>query len=58
MHRSGPWRWERLADFHLLLFLSKHLDLADMSLIVTTVRERGAIADGYRLIIDSIAGIE
>ena len=48
----------RLADFHLLLFLSKHLDHADMALIVAAVKERGAIADGYKLIIDSIAGIE
>lgn len=47
----------RLADFHLLLFLSKHLDHADMALIVAAVKERGAIADGYKLIIDSIAGI-
>ena len=48
----------RLADFHLLLFLSKHLDHADMALIVAAVKERGNIADGYKLIIDSIAGIE
>lgn len=48
----------RLADFHLLLFLSKHLDQADMALIVAAVKERGVIADGYKLIIDSIAGIE
>lgn len=48
----------RLADFHLLLFLSKHLDHADMALIVAAVKERGVIADGYKLIIDSIAGIE
>uniref|UniRef100_A0A7S0T130 MPN domain-containing protein n=1 Tax=Mantoniella antarctica TaxID=81844 RepID=A0A7S0T130_9CHLO len=48
----------RLADFHLLLFLSLHLDLSDMALIVAAVKERGVIADGYRLIIDSIAGVE
>jgi hypothetical protein len=29
-----------------------------MALIVAAVKERGVIADGYRLIIDSIAGVE
>ena len=48
---------ERLADFHLLLFLSKSLDLGtDMALLVNAVKTKGTVAEGYRLIIDSIAG--
>lgn len=49
---------ERLADFHLLLFLSKSLDLGtDMALLVDAVKTKGTVAEGYRLIIDSIAGV-
>ena len=48
---------ERLTDFHLLLFLSKHLDFStDMALLVDAVNTKGTVAEGYRLIIDSIAG--
>ncbi|KAK3275542.1 hypothetical protein CYMTET_16331 [Cymbomonas tetramitiformis] len=48
---------EKLADFHLLLYLSKHLDSTDMALLVDAVQSKGMIQDGYRMIIEAIAGI-
>jgi hypothetical protein len=38
--------------------LSKQLDLTtDMALLVDAVRSKGTVAEGYQLIIDSIAGV-
>ena len=48
---------ERLRDFHLLLFLAKHLDLNDLGVIASAAREGTEIQEGYKLIIDSIAGL-
>ncbi|KXZ49382.1 hypothetical protein GPECTOR_21g608 [Gonium pectorale] len=50
---------ERLADFHLLLWLAKqpHLDAHDMALLCEAVRSNRPVLEGYRVIIDSIAGI-
>lgn len=48
---------ESLSDFHVLLFLSKHLDNSDMELLCNAVREKAPILDGYKVIIDSIANI-
>ena len=49
---------ERLRDFHLLLFLSKHLDAADMRMVATQVNKPGGeIQEGHKIIIDSIAGM-
>ena len=47
----------KLADFHLLLFLSKHLDANDMAVVAVSVAERGEIPEGYQLIINSLAGV-
>mmetsp|Transcript_15660 Transcript_15660/g.51390 ORF Transcript_15660/g.51390 Transcript_15660/m.51390 type:complete len:411 (+) Transcript_15660:22-1254(+) len=56
-HQNKPFV-ERLSDFHLLLFLSKHLDLqTDMALLTDAVKTQGPIQDGYKLIIESIAGL-
>eukprot|EP00976_Prorocentrum_cordatum_P038721 787894-Prorocentrum_minimum.AAC.2 len=50
--------YERLSDFHLLLYLSKQLDLStDMALLVDAVKNKGTVAEGYQLIIDSLAGL-
>jgi len=47
---------ERLSDFHLLLWLSQSLlEMTDLALICDAVRTRGAVMEGYRQIIDSIA---
>mmetsp|Transcript_21187 Transcript_21187/g.35525 ORF Transcript_21187/g.35525 Transcript_21187/m.35525 type:complete len:408 (+) Transcript_21187:126-1349(+) len=55
---KGKEYCERLTDFHLLLYLSKQLDLTtDMALLVDAVRSKGTVAEGYQLIIDSIAGV-
>ncbi|KAG2443114.1 hypothetical protein HYH02_009527 [Chlamydomonas schloesseri] len=49
----------RLSDFHLLLWLAKqpHLDPNDMALLCEAVKEQRPVLEGYRVIIDSIAGI-
>ena len=47
-----------LADFHVILFLSKHLDLnSDIALLVDAITNDKEIQDGYKLIIESIAGL-
>ena len=50
---------ERLSDLHLLLWLSKqpNLDSNDMILLCDAVKDRKPIMEGYRVIIDSIAGM-
>lgn len=50
---------ERLSNFHLLLWLSKqpNLDSNDMILLCDAVKEQKTIMEGYRVIIDSIAGV-
>ena len=50
---------ERISDFHLLLWLSKqpNLDANDLTLLCDAVRTHGPVLEGYRVIIDSIAGL-
>eukprot|EP00955_Chlamydomonas_euryale_P099944 365252-Chlamydomonas_euryale.AAC.31 len=50
---------ERISDFHLLLWLSKqpNLDSNDMILLCDAVKEQKHVMEGYRVIIDSIAGV-
>ncbi|KAF8056357.1 NPL4-like protein 1 [Scenedesmus sp. PABB004] len=57
-HASAPYA-ARLADLHLLLWLAGQpsMDPADMQAIVEAVRERGDLLEGYRVIIDSLAGV-
>ena len=48
---------EQLADFHLLLYLSKlpNFNLEeDMSVIAEAVKHKANIPEGYRMIIDAI----
>eukprot|EP00271_Cylindrocystis_brebissonii_P009350 TRINITY_DN24131_c0_g1_i1.p1 TRINITY_DN24131_c0_g1~~TRINITY_DN24131_c0_g1_i1.p1 ORF type:complete len:406 (+),score=71.87 TRINITY_DN24131_c0_g1_i1:483-1700(+) len=46
---------QRLADFHLLLFLSRYLDATtDIPQLTEAVRTKGPVADGYQLIIESL----
>ena len=49
-----------LADFQLLLFLSKFLDLEhDFPLICRSIKDRTIPLDeGYRLLIRSLAGLD
>ena len=47
----------RLADFHLLLFLAKHLDAAGHAAVASQVSPRGELQEGHKIIIDSIAGM-
>uniref|UniRef100_A0A7S0S117 MPN domain-containing protein n=1 Tax=Chlamydomonas leiostraca TaxID=1034604 RepID=A0A7S0S117_9CHLO len=50
---------DKLADLHLLLWLSKqpNLDTNDMTLLCDAVRNHHPVMEGYRVIIDSIAGL-
>lgn len=50
---------ERLADFHLLLFLSKlgSFDANDLSLLASAVVSGGSVQDGHQMLIDGIAGL-
>ncbi len=54
---SRPYEM-RLADGHLLLWLSKqpNLDSNDLLALCEAVREAKPLMEGYKLIIDSIAG--
>lgn len=49
----------RLADLHLLLWLAgqPNLDQADMLAITEAVRDKAELMEGYKVIIDSIAGV-
>lgn len=47
---------KRLADFHLLLFLSNVLDMkSDMPGLSSSVKDAGEIGEGYRLMIENMA---
>lgn len=51
---------ERLADFHLLLWLSENSGLGvdtDIPLIVEAVHSKSPIMEGYKVMIDSVAGL-
>jgi nuclear protein localization family protein 4 len=64
LQKSGSSGWsfeDRLADFNLLIYLSDFLDLnADYPKICAALTDRATtpLADGYKLIIKSLAGIE
>lgn len=57
-HASRPYV-ERLSDLHALLWLSRqpNLDAHDVALLAEAVREQKPVMEGYRMIIDSIAGL-
>ena len=49
---------QRLADFHLLLYISKSpsLDLhEDMSVLLEAVKHKAVVPEGYQLILESLA---
>jgi len=50
---------QRLSDFHVLLYLAKQcqLDDSDVALLCKAVRCQEPVLEGYRVIIDSIAGL-
>ena len=50
---------ERIADFHLLLWLARqpNFEAPDMAVIVDAVKARAPLGEGYRLIIESLAGL-
>jgi nuclear protein localization family protein 4 len=56
--RAAPYA-ERLADFHLLLWLARQpgIEAADAAAIAAAARDRGELAEGYRLIVDALAGM-
>lgn len=48
---------DRLRDFHLLLFLAKHIDINELVAISGAAHEGEEIPEGYRLMIDCLAGL-
>lgn len=51
---------ERLADFHLLLWLAENSGLGidtDIPLIVEAIHCKTPILEGYKVMIDSVAGL-
>ena len=56
---SGASYAERLSDFHALLFVAKQpgLEVADVAVVAAAVAEKGVVPEGYKMIIDSIAGL-
>jgi hypothetical protein len=57
---GGKPLYDALADFHLLLYLSKqaNFDLgSDMSTLCDAVVNKYAVPEGYSIIIDSLAGL-
>lgn len=57
-HSNLPYS-SRLADLHLLLWLAvqPNLDQTDLLAITEAVRDKSELMEGYKVIIDSIAGI-
>lgn len=55
---SKPYE-ARLADMHLLLWLSKQpgIDPGDVVEVCAAVKGRAPLLEGYRVIIDSLAGL-
>jgi nuclear protein localization family protein 4 len=63
LQKSGTAGWtfeDRLADFNLLIYLSKFLDVnADYPKICASIVDRSMpLDDGYKLIIKSMAGMD
>lgn len=63
LQKSGTAGWtftDRLADFNLLIYLSRYLDVnADYPKICSSIVDRSVpLDDGYKLIIKSIAGLD
>jgi len=56
LRKDKPYA-ERLRDFHVLLFLSKHLDINDLYMIAKACHDGDDVPEGYRLIIDCLAGL-
>ena len=56
--RAKPYQ-QRLADFHLLLWLARQpgLSAGDAVALATAVREDKPPLEGYQVIVDSIAGV-
>ena len=58
MSKPGPKSFtERLADFHVLLWLSGQAMFglsSDMAALAEAVRDKQPVSDGYRLILDSL----
>ncbi|EFJ04855.1 hypothetical protein SELMODRAFT_187743 [Selaginella moellendorffii] len=54
-NKSRPYV-QRISDFHLLLFLSKSLDIdTDIPRLTEAISTQGSVPDGYQLLIDSLA---
>ncbi|DBA78069.1 hypothetical protein WJX79_008629 [Trebouxia sp. C0005] len=54
---SKPY-WQRLEDFHLLMYLAKQpgLDLVnDVAVLLECIKHKASVPEGYTLIIDSLA---
>jgi hypothetical protein len=56
---SGKPYSSRIADAHLLLWLASthNMDQADLMAIIESVKNKSELMEGYKVIIDSIAGL-
>lgn len=57
--KSKPYV-ERLADFHLLLWLAENSGLgmtSDIPIIAEAVMHKSEVMEGYQMMIDSVAGL-
>ena len=57
--KSKPYA-EQLSDFHVLLWLADNSGLSmavDIPVIVEAVKEKSEVAEGYQMMIDSVAGL-
>jgi nuclear protein localization family protein 4 len=50
---------ERLADFHMLLFIAKigNFDANDLALLASAVLQGGQVEEGFKMLIDGLAGL-
>ena len=51
---------ERLSDFHVLLWLADSSGLSmtvDIPAILQAVKDKSEVAEGYQMMIDSVAGL-
>ncbi len=56
--RSAPY-WQRIADFHLLLYLARqpNWELGEIGALVEAVAGKQPVPEGFQIIIDSMAGL-
>ena len=52
-HKSQPYH-ERLADFHLLMYLADMFDMQTAEAVCECVRDRRAVHEGVKLMLEAV----